>query len=96
MGLASGDTVGTPLDPPDSGDFDSEECEGCDGSGVRAPATPRCILEDRGPEWMVVERCDCCEVFEDDFVAAQSIAEDAEWVTCDQGGWHVLARRLLE
>lgn len=75
----------------DDEEFDT--CEGCDGSGIRAPAEPSCALEDRGPEWFVVERCDYCELFADDLAAALTLAKDAEWIRCGSGGWHVIARR---
>ena len=38
------------------------QCEGCGGSGVRAPATPSCAI-DHLTGWILVERCDVCEKF---------------------------------
>ena len=58
---------------------------------MRAPATPSCKVPGQKPPWIVVERCDLCECFEDDFVAALSLYKIAGWFQCCDGGWHVLA-----
>lgn len=69
-----------------------DKCEGCDGSGVRAPALPSCRIEvPRG--WTIVERCDTCELFESDLAAAQARFRYARWVICANGGEHAIGRR---
>lgn len=66
------------------------ECEGCDGSGVRAPASPSCEIE-MPSGWIVVERCDACEQYPDDLEAALSLFREATWVDCRSGSGHVIA-----
>lgn len=52
----------------------SRKCEDCDGSGVRREATPH--SGEKAPSgWEVVERCDTCEQFENDFAAARSLSK---------------------
>jgi hypothetical protein len=72
----------------------SSFCEGCNGDGVRAPATPSCHVQALKQGWMIVERCDACQVFSDDFAAAQIVGTEPRWVRCEDGGWHVIARCL--
>lgn len=69
-----------------------ERCEGCDGEGVRAPATPACAfkLTPIPKTHCVVERCDYCEKFEGDFSAAYWDPLP-RWVSCDDGHGHVIA-----
>lgn len=67
------------------------QCDGCDGTGVRAPAAPSCSLPARRRPWVVVERCDVCERFASDFEAALSRYRLAGWFQCCAGGWHALA-----
>lgn len=68
------------------------ECEGCAGSGVRVPARPACSIPGLIPTWIVVERCDTCELFDDDLTAALSMYGVAGWFLCVNGGYHALAR----
>jgi len=68
------------------------DCEGCDGSGVRAPATPSCVFLTDAHGWVFVERCDLCEIFPDDLAAASSLFRDFKWIQCVTDGWHVLGR----
>lgn len=68
-----------------------KRCEGCGGSGVRAPSNPSCAIDGKPRAWIVVERCDTCERFEDDLVAALSSFSLAGWFRCENGGLHVLA-----
>ena len=66
-------------------------CEGCDGSGIRAPAEPACRISAlRGP-WIVVERCDVCERYSDDLAAALARFRVAGWFRCSSGSEHTLA-----
>jgi len=65
-------------------------CEGCDGSGIRAPAEPLCIIANLPPGWMVVERCDSCMRYENDLHAASQLDNRARWITCENGGSHAI------
>lgn len=71
-----------------------ENCEGCGGSGVRAPATPSCHIAGVQQGWMVVERCDLCQIFPDDLSAAHVVSTGARWMRCEDEGWHVIAQCL--
>jgi hypothetical protein len=67
-------------------------CEGCDGSGIRAPASPSCDIDAAVEPWIVVvERCDACERFKDDLAAALAAFRAARWVYCRSGGSHAIA-----
>ena len=66
-------------------------CEGCGGDGVRVPADPSCAIDGKPRAWIVVERCDTCEIFADDLAAALSSFRRAGWFRCENGGLHVLA-----
>jgi hypothetical protein len=68
-------------------------CRACAGAGLFAPATPSCSLRVPGAGWTVVERCDACERFPDDFEAAQSLSSACGWFQCGDGGWHAMAAR---
>lgn len=72
---------------------DGVNCEGCDGSGVRCPATPTCVFPgvDLG-RWTIVERCDYCELYPNDLCAGASRFSEVRWVTCPFGGDHAIAR----
>ena len=76
------------------GDEDgSSPCEGCDGSGIRCPAEPSCVIPELDESvWTIVERCDTCELFEYEFDAALVIFEVVRWVRCTESGDHVIAR----
>lgn len=67
------------------------QCEGCDGTGIRAPATPLCALEMPGPGWIVVERCDTCCKYPSDEVAARARYDVVRVVLCANGAEHVIA-----
>lgn len=65
-------------------------CEGCDGSGIRAPAEPLCAVPMDATDWIIVERCDYCDRYSDDLVAARQVSIEARWVQCAAGGWHAV------
>ena len=66
-------------------------CEGCDGTGVRVPATPACRIKALRESWIVVERCDSCERYTDDLSAALTYFRVAGWFLCENRGEHALA-----
>lgn len=66
-------------------------CKVCDGKGLFAPARPSCKIPALRHPWVVVERCDSCEFFSDDLLAAQSLYGVAGWFTCIGGAFHALA-----
>ena len=66
-------------------------CEGCNGDGIRAPAIPACKIPGLDLPWIVVERCDACDRFNNDLDAALSRYNLAGWFRCADGGWHALA-----
>lgn len=68
-----------------------DDCEGCDGSGVRVPASPSCLLN-VVDDWIIVERCDTCQQFMSDIDAADSVFLETRWVTCASGGAHAIGR----
>ena len=68
------------------------KCGACGGNGVLAPAVPSCEIPGRPRSWIVVEKCDACEQFEDDLSAALSLFAFAGWFSCTSGGEHALAR----
>lgn len=71
----------------------TSKCEGCDGSGVRAPALPSCEIDDIPRGWCVIEKCDTCDTYFDDLVAAFSVSlEQPRWVLCRNGGEHAIGR----
>lgn len=63
-------------------------CDGCDGSGIRAPATPSCRFSNLRDGWVVVERCDTCAKYDDDLEAARVLSSTACWLVCDNGSGH--------
>lgn len=67
------------------------KCEGCGGTGIRAPASPSCRIEIPARHWIVVEKCNTCDLFPDDLSAALSRYRIAGWFTCATGGEHALA-----
>lgn len=70
----------------------TEICEGCDGSGVRVPASPSCTFK-RNPipeGWVVLERCDTCQRYSDDLAAGQAHYTEARPIVCNSGGEHVI------
>ncbi len=69
-----------------------EDCEGCDGGGIRFPAEPSCTLRDLPTGWVVVERCDACAQYPDDLVAAEVVCEEPTWFHCESGGLHAVGR----
>ena len=73
-------------------DWASEGCEGCDGSGTRAPASPSCDFQQLERGWFIVERCDYCEQYDDDLAAANAWFSGSKTIRCTAGGWHVIAR----
>jgi hypothetical protein len=72
-------------------------CEGCDGSGVRCPATPSCLLPGvEAAGWTIVERCDTCMKYSDDLSAAATRFAEIRWVRCASGGDHAVGRHGVE
>jgi hypothetical protein len=69
-------------------------CEGCGGDGIRAPASPSCVIPGIDfSEWVVVEKCDTCQRYQDDFAAACAVFEVVKWVKCSAGGWHAVGMK---
>jgi len=68
---------------------EGEDCDGCDGGGIHCPAGPSCLLTELPDGWEFVERCDLCEIYPDDLSAAEVVCDDALWLPCSEGGWHV-------
>lgn len=67
-------------------------CEGCNGSGIRAPATPSCSgIALPNPRWIVVERCDTCDQYKTDMDAAHAQYSNTCWVKCTNDGDHAIA-----
>jgi len=67
-----------------------KKCEACNGKGLFAPASPSCEIPALKNPWVVVERCDSCEYFPDDLLAAQSLFHVADWFQCTGGAFHAL------
>jgi hypothetical protein len=71
-------------------------CEGCNGSGIRVPATPLCqIPSDEIDGWTIVERCDACETYDDDLIAAAVVFGEVRWVECVSLGEHAIGRHPI-
>ena len=70
-----------------------ERCQACGGSGVLAPAMPSCKILAWKEPWLVVEKCDACDRYVDDLVAASSLFQVVGWFTCNSGAQHALANR---
>jgi len=66
-------------------------CHACEGKGFFAASIPSCRIRMPQESWIVVERCDSCERFEDDLMAALSRYAVAGWFQCQDGGWHAIA-----
>ncbi len=66
------------------------KCKACNGNGLFAPASPSCKIPALGYPWVVVERCDSCESFPNDLLAAQSLYRVAGWFLCMGGSLHAL------
>lgn len=69
------------------------KCEACGGRGIFAPARPSCRIAGETATWIIVERCDSCDAFEDDLAAALSLYRVAGWFPCQSGALHALANR---
>jgi hypothetical protein len=95
MSMASGDSQRITSNDSTTPMQNSNECEGCDGSGVRVPATPSCRLPPISEDFHVVERCDYCQRFSSDLNAALSIFKEAQVIRCACDGDHVIARGSL-
>jgi hypothetical protein len=81
----------------DGGDFGEtpnggDDCEGCDGSGIRCPAIPSCAMDVDINGWVIVERCDSCEIYPNDIAAAHVHFREAKWIVCKNGGAHAVGR----
>lgn len=60
----------------------ADTCEGCDGSGIRPFAdNNKFIAPPNG--FVVVERCDICERFDNDLAAAKAFGTSAIWQAAD-------------
>lgn len=66
-------------------------CEACNDAGLHVPASPSCRLGHE-PGWIVVERCDACEMFADDHAAASTVFHEVQWIVCANHGDHVVGR----
>ena len=66
-------------------------CEACKGKGWLVMA-PDCL----GGEYLAVERCDLCAVFEDDEAAARAAPLMCEERTCQNGGTHFVVREVSD
>ena len=67
-----------------------KHCDGCNGSGIRFPASPSCKLNpSKGYE--IVERCDTCCLYPDDEAAGQVIGITEELI-CSGGGIHIAVK----
>lgn len=72
-----------------------EACDGCDGDGIRVPASPSCYV--KVPEgYVILERCDSCQLFESDADAAKSRFSRVVGIPCAHGGEHVCVDLLSE
>lgn len=67
------------------------KCRMCGGRGAFVPALPACKIDAIRTHWIVVERCDACERYEDDLDAALAFFRVAGWFKCANGGEHALA-----
>ena len=75
------------MDPRLAGDG---ECQDCGGSGFFI-SEPSCDLSQViQPNEIVVEKCDSCNHFSDDFSAARSLSATARRVLCADGGEHAV------
>jgi hypothetical protein len=69
----------------------AKRCPGCQGNGIRCPATPSCQLPQlKG--WTVVERCDTCQRYPNDLAAATALFQKVKWATCADGGSHAVGK----
>ena len=66
-------------------------CDGCNGTGVRTPASPSCRIDMPAGPWVVVEKCDSCDLYPDDLSAALATFRIAGWFRCESGAEHALA-----
>lgn len=72
---------------------DGTSCEGCDGSGIRCPATPSCQLREADlAGWTIIERCDTCERYPDDLSAGAALFREVRWIECASGGHHAIGQ----
>lgn len=51
----------------------SFECEVCTGDGIR-------VCDQMKDGFVVIERCDLCQIYENDLAAAKAWGEDAHWI----------------
>lgn len=76
---------------------DPTRCEGCDGSGVRAPADPG-VPFDPPRGYVFIERCDACNKYTNDASAALAVADDVRYwqppASADQA--RVIGRILVD
>lgn len=75
--------------------------EGCDGSGIREDVVNGQVYDAENkprPDEQIVERCDICDKYADDFEAAKVRFERVRWIISIDGFHSVAAsgRRCLE
>ena len=69
---------------------EQRECPACSGRGMFIPAIPSCHIRALKHPWIVVEKCDTCDKFNDDLSAALTEFSIAGWFLCTDGGYHAL------
>ena len=70
-------------------------CGVCKGQGWLAPTQPDCDMPSESDigEYIVVERCDTCALFDDDSEAAREMSPKSESIECRGGsGYHMIVR----
>ena len=68
-----------------------KKCQACSGIGLLAPAIPSCHIKALQYPWIVIEKCDSCDRFNDDLSAGLSRFKIVGWFLCNDGGYHALA-----
>ncbi len=68
-----------------------QKCYICNGTGLLAPTIPSCKITALKYPWIVVEKCDTCDKFDDDLLAGSSKFKIIGWFLCSDGGYHALA-----
>lgn len=63
----------------------------CCEKGIRDQANPSCGFE-APPGFVIVERCDACQLFSDDLKAAEAWGDMARWFHGECGHTHAIAK----